>query len=144
MPVTQSKQEMAEKIKFDKINQLHNATLQFSNNTMEIKKLFVSVLIAYFTILATLNSASDITADPHKPFLYIITASFLFLDVQSYYYQKKLRAQIEAHYNELLNGNTKKDNTKPFPPTICNIIKCIFNPSMIIYLIAALCILIFI
>ena len=52
---SREKKETEDKIIFDSIQQLHNAVLQFSNNTMEVKKLFVSVLIAFFTIIVTMN-----------------------------------------------------------------------------------------
>lgn len=116
-----------------KIQQLHNATLQFSKNTMEIKKLFVTVIIAFFTIVSGLeNPIFD--RKTQIIILGMLTLLFWGLDAQSYYYQKKLRQQISTLENKLMgNEDTCCERTK------CkDLLQSIFNASMFIYYICTI------
>lgn len=131
MSTLREKREMENKIKLDNIQQLHNAVLQFSNNTMEIKKLLVSVLIAFFTIVVAIDNKFETFADFHIIILSVIIILFWLLDAQSYYYQKKLRSRISKLQSEL-SESVKYEEVK----TCKLVIISIFNVSMFIYWVA--------
>lgn len=115
----------------NKMLQLHNATLQFSKNTLEIKKLFATVVIGFFTI--TTGLPKNIAIEKQILILIVLTVLFWVLDAQSYYYQKKLRKQMEALENKILGK--KEDNICSVCKyyNIKNYFKSIFNASMFIY-----------
>lgn len=120
-----------------KIQQLHNATLQFSKNTMEIKKLFVTVIIAFFTIVSGLEK-QVFEGRTQIMILLILTLLFWGLDAQSYYYQKKLRDQINELENLLMGKKYichKRRGCK-------DLLQSSFNASMFIYYICILLLLI--
>lgn len=125
------KKEAEDKIIFDSIQQLHNAVLQFSNNTMEVKKLFVSVLIAFFTIIITMNPSITSLSKMQLIILGVIDILFWMLDAQSYYYQKKLRQQI-TDLQEELKGSVNRTKRRSIYVLIR---ESIFNPSMFIYIV---------
>lgn len=89
------------------IEQLHNATLNFSNSCIETKKLYVTVMIAVFTVFAAIYEeelASHLTII--LGFEIVVTFFFWIVDSVFYYYQSKLRKQmgcqvkkIEARHN---------------------------------------------
>lgn len=128
---SREKKETEDKIIFDSIQQLHNAVLQFSNNTMEVKKLFVSVLIAFFTIIITVNPSITSLSKMQLIILGVIDILFWMLDAQSYYYQKKLRKQI-TDLQEKLKGSVNCTKKKSIYVLIRD---SIFNPSMFIYIV---------
>ncbi len=128
---SREKKETEDKIIFDSIQQLHNAVLQFSNNTMEVKKLFVSVLIAFFTIIVTMNPGITSLSKMQLIILGIIDILFWMLDAQSYYYQKKLRQQITDLQEKLRKNVNPKEKRSVF----VLIRKSIFNMSMFIYIV---------
>lgn len=142
--------DIKDEIKLDNIKQIHSAVLQFSSNTMEIKKLFISVLIAYFTIMAGMITKISISTNLAIKILATIVGLFWILDAQSYYYQKKLRRVITKLQNELIEKAEKADiteNTGSSMKTlqrlkvfVGHVLKSMFNMSMFIYylIIAAL------
>ncbi|WAJ24038.1 hypothetical protein [Lacrimispora xylanolytica] len=139
--------DIKDEIKLDNIKQIHSAVLQFSSNTMEIKKLFISVLIAYFTIMAGMITKISISTNLAIKILATIVVLFWILDAQSYYYQKKLRRLITKLQNELIEKADVTENTGSSMKTLQrlkvfagHILKSMFNMSMFIYylIIAAL------
>ncbi|WP_130868585.1 hypothetical protein [Intestinimonas massiliensis (ex Afouda et al. 2020)] len=85
------------------IDQLHNATLNFSNNSLETKKLCVTAEIASITLLIGLHENDKIT----NLFLLlgisslIIALLFYIIDVCFYYYQDKLRDTMVTEENKI-------------------------------------------
>ena len=75
------------------IEQLHQVVLRLSANGFEIKKLCITVIVSAAVVFASF------TDRPVGPFLFIaagtIIAFFYMLDVQVYYYQRKLRLQMQ-------------------------------------------------
>lgn len=115
----------------NKISQLHNATLQFSKNTLEIKKLFSTVVIGFFTITTGLDT--NISMKKQLVILVILTLLFWILDAQSYYYQKKLRQQMQLLENKLLEKEEELICNQCKYANLKKIIFSVFNSSMFIY-----------
>ncbi|CAA9366999.1 MAG: hypothetical protein AVDCRST_MAG68-4953 [uncultured Gemmatimonadetes bacterium] len=88
------------------IDQLHKAVLQLSGNCFEIKRLCVTVLIAAGTLIATFTNkrldASLFVAGG------VIVSFFWLLDVQSYYYQEKLRARMKELAEDIAKRHSPK------------------------------------
>lgn len=122
------------------IDQLHNATLNFSNNSLETKKLCVTAEIASITLLIGLHEKDKIT----NLFLLIgisgliIALLFYIVDVCFYYYQDKLRDTMVKEENKIrcrhslpvqeFNRQTIVGNK------ICNrVFRSLLNGSQIMY-----------
>lgn len=96
-----------------KINQLHNATINFSKNSLEIKKLLF-VVIGISTPLI-INLCNNHITGVLFVSLYIIIFLFWIFDSYTYYYQKKLRFQMNYYFERILNRNRKNvRNTSNF------------------------------
>lgn len=79
-------ENIEDKIDWKKIDQLHNATINFSKNSLEIKKLlFVVIGISTPLIINLCNNQLDVALFIS---LYIIIFSFWIFDSYTYYYQK--------------------------------------------------------
>ena len=96
------------------IEQLHKATLNFSNNCLETKKLCITVLIAVCTILVSLHEISAFNnVLPLLGILEMIISSLFYLvDVSFYYYQSKLRDEMKAEENEIRERHNIPLNSK--------------------------------
>ncbi len=122
------------------IDQLHNATLNFSNNSLETKKLCVTAEIASITLLIGLHENDKI----NNLFLVlgisslIIALLFYIIDVCFYYYQDKLRDIMVKEENKIrcrhrlpiqeFNRRTVLGNK------ICDrVIRSLLNGSQIMY-----------
>lgn len=96
-------ENIKDKIDWKKIDQLHNATINFSKNSLEIKKLlFVVIGIATPLIINLCNNHLDRALFIS---LYIIIFLFWIFDSYTYYYQKKLRFQMDYYFKQILNRN---------------------------------------
>lgn len=106
-------ENIEDKIDWKKIDQLHNATINFSKNSLEIKKLlFVVIGISTPLIINLCNNQLDVALFIS---LYIIIFSFRIFDSYTYYYQKKLRFQMDYYFEQILTRNTnaqQKDSKK--------------------------------
>ncbi len=75
------------------IEQLHQVVLRLSANSFEIKKLCITVIVSAAVVFASFTDRQL------GPFLFaapaIIIAFFYMLDVQVYYYQMKIRLQMQ-------------------------------------------------
>lgn len=97
-------ENIEDKIDWKKIDQLHNATTNFSKNSLEIKKLlFVVIGISTPLIINLCDNKLNIAVFIS---LYIIIFVFWIFDSYTYYYQKKLRFQMDLHFREILGRNT--------------------------------------
>lgn len=125
-----------DKIDWKKIDQLHNATVNFSKSSLEIKKLLF-VVIGISTPLIINLSDNKLDASLFIS-LYIILIPFWIFDSYTYYYQKKLRATMDSLFIEIRNRNT--DNTSDVFETelqtmsqIKLILRALFNLSHICF-----------
>lgn len=115
------------------IDQLHKATLNFSNNSLETKKLCVTMQIAIYTLLASIykqSSLSDfvIALEVLGIFIPIL---FYAVDVVLYFYQDRLRENMDSRLNEIKKRNglpihiENKDKGR--------LLRSFFNGSQILY-----------
>jgi hypothetical protein len=85
------KTNIEDNINMEQIRQLHNATLNFSNQCNEIKKLYVTVIIAVITLFFNIFKENYSSINFYRLVsILVLGISILFylLDVCSYYYQK--------------------------------------------------------
>lgn len=93
------KEEINITLKLKEIDQLDSAILQFSNNTIAIKKLCASILVAVITIILKINENKiDNSIYISSVLTFLI---FWFIDANSYYYQKKLRVKMSMVIEQL-------------------------------------------
>lgn len=101
-------ENIEDKIAWKKIDQLHNATVNFSKNSLEIKKLlFVVIGISTPLIINLSDNKLDTSLFVS---LYIILIPFWIFDSYTYYYQKKLRAAMDSFFIEIKNRNSNRAN----------------------------------
>jgi len=116
------------------IDQLHKATLNFSNNSLETKKLCVTVQIAVYTLLASIykeNTLSNLLISLEILGI-LIPILFYSVDVVLYFYQDRLRENMGKRINEIKkrNGLLILPSSKSKP----RLLRSFFNGSQIIYL----------
>lgn len=88
------------------IDQLHNATLNFSSKSLENKKLFVtSIGIIIPIILKITNESLDLSIFIS---IYCIIIVFWLLDSYTNYYQMLLRGKMDEKFKKILDRNSEK------------------------------------
>lgn len=94
------------------IDQLHNAVLNFSRNSMQAKKIMFSFLGVFIAVM-TQNSSINYVV---KWFPVIIGVVLLFwaFDSFTYYYQEKLRAAMDIRFEAIKKRYTKIENEDSF------------------------------
>lgn len=121
----------------ENIRQLHNVVLNFSSQSTEIKKLFITVEIAVLSLIVTLfkDNYSNLY------FIYsicitsiITTILFFIIDSTTYFYQDKLRYKMLKEENKIRARNNLELNDYPRSNNDLDRLKrSIFNTSHIIY-----------
>ncbi len=132
--LTNKQKKIADALTKIQIDQLHKSTLNFSNQSFEIKKLWVVTLTALGTIVFGLGNFdfSSENISLYCGLSFSITLVFWMLDGYTYYYQKKLRYQMIEEEHKIYQRHDMDCNLCPFSgkPTIWN---AAFNPSQRIY-----------
>lgn len=118
----ESNENIEDKIYWKKIDQLHNATINFSKNSLEIKKLLF-VVIGISTPLIINLCGNHIT---RALFISLYLTIFLFwiFDSYTYYYQKKLRFQMDFYFKQILDKNAKIQQKNRFKMIIISLFNC--------------------
>ena len=116
------------------IDQLHKATLNFSNNSLETKKLCVTVQIAVYTLLAGIYKESPLSnlVIALELLGILIPVLFYAVDVVLYFYQDRLRENMNKRMDEI-----KKRNGLPVRSengSKRRLFRSFFNGSQILYL----------
>lgn len=119
----ESSENIEDKIYWKKIDQLHNATINFSKNSLEIKKLLF-VVIGILTPLIINLCGNHITIALFIS-LYITIFLFWIFDSYTYYYQKKLRLQMDLYFKQILDKNENIQQKNKFKMIIISL----FNGS---------------
>ncbi|WP_353777862.1 hypothetical protein [Winogradskyella sp. 3972H.M.0a.05] len=135
--------EIKDQIDWKVIDQLHAATIEFSRNCSNIKKICVTLLIATCTLLAKFNDNSlDLSFFVAG---FFIPLFFWGLDASSYFYQERLRGIINGKLNEIRNRNLNDTIITPIGYVLeiernndKRIYRSIFNYSMLLYYILLL------
>jgi hypothetical protein len=120
------------------VDQLHAATLEFSRNCSNLKKICITLLIASCTLLAKFNNNSlDLSFFVAG---FVIPLFFWGLDSTSYFYQEKLRGIINTKLNDIKrrNGNETITTAEGIALEIertqeSRLKRSIFNYSMLLY-----------
>ena len=98
-----NKNDTKDKLSWDKIHQLHEAVSNFSKQSFDIKKLWITVEVSAITLMMSLKV---------KDFKFIVMVSFAvliffyLLDSMTYYYQDKLREGIAKEQNAIRKRNS--------------------------------------
>lgn len=101
--IKEYKKSLDDEIDWKIIDQLHTATVGFSNTSLELKKLFfVLVGISVPSLIKLSNDKLDYSLFIT---LYILTITFWFLDSFTYFYQEKLREKMDKHFNLIKTRN---------------------------------------
>lgn len=101
-----NKNDTQDQLSWDKIRQLHEAVSNFSKQSFDIKKLWITVEVSAITLMKSLNM---------EDFKFIVTVSFAILiffyllDSMTYYYQDKLREGIAKEQNAIRKRNGVKE-----------------------------------
>ena len=114
------------------IDQLHRATLNFSNNSLETKKLCVTVETSALTLVELLYKEQPFE-DRMAVFMtfgILIPILFYFVDVFLYYYQDKLRAEMTKESNKIRERHEITFSEKKRSPRL---LRSLFNGSQLIY-----------
>lgn len=130
--------DIKDQIDWKTVDQLHAATLEFSRNCSNIKKICVTLLIASCTLLAKFNNNSlDLSFFVAG---FVVPLFFWGLDASSYFYQEKLRAIINNKLNDIQNRNSNEviKSSEGFVLEVNRtndnrLIRSIFNSSMLLY-----------
>ena len=102
------KKTLEDEIGWKKIDQLHAATLNFSKKSLELKKLFFALVgIAVPTLIQLANGTLD---DSLFVTIYLLALMFWILDSFTYFYQKKLRADMDEHFLKIRTRNEVSDD----------------------------------
>lgn len=115
----ESSENIEDKIYWKKIDQLHNATINFSKNSLEIKKLLF-VVIGILTPLIINLCGNHITGTLFIS-LYITIFLFWIFDSYTYYYQKKLRFQMDFYFKQILDKNENIQQKNKFKMIIISL-----------------------
>lgn len=123
--------DLEKEILLKKIDQLHNATLNFSKASIQMKQMMITLAAIVAPVVVKLskdklNSALFIS-------LYTIIVIFHFLDGFTYYYQRKLRDLMEYHF-KLIKDNTINPEIKNKWQKFKFLFKSYYNSSTLIYL----------
>lgn len=101
-----NKNDTQDQLSWDKIHQLHEAVSNFSKQSFDIKKLWITVEVSAITLMKTLN-VEDIKFIVMVSFAILIF--FYLLDSMTYYYQDKLRESIAKEQNSIRRRNGVKE-----------------------------------
>lgn len=101
--LSEEQKKISDELDKIQIDQLHKATLNFSNNSLETKKLCVTVQIAVYTLLAGIYKDSPLSNLVIALELLGILIPILFyaVDVVLYYYQDRLRENMNNKMNDI-------------------------------------------
>lgn len=129
---------IADELNKIKINQLHAATLNFSVQSLEIKKLCVTVFIAFYSLVATLYN-KNIKCDIWWIGM-IIPILFLFVDSIFYFFQRKLRFYMLEQENKILVRHGLFDEKNKIKYGVVGSVLNMSNSIYIILIILNICV----
>lgn len=97
------------------IDQLHNAVLNFSKNSMQAKKIMFTLLGIF--VAAMIHAPTVYSIEKWFPVVIGVVALFWAFDAYTYYYQEKLRAAMDDRFEAIKNrypsGNDVDEFTLP-------------------------------
>lgn len=110
------------------VNQLHNATLQLSKQSFDIKKICVTVNVSVLSYMVSIKHSFIMCVGV----LFCITFFFYLVDVMTYFYQRRLRKAMNDKLDSIKSESGISVNS------ICNdrfcfLLKAFINASHFIY-----------
>lgn len=111
------------------IEQLHEATLQISNQCFEYKKLCVGVIGVIVAALLKLGSPAPLSIIAFV--CAVIGVGFWVCDATAYYYQRANRAKMSELVDEIKKRNSLSGTS--VPPVENSRVGALFNRSMSLY-----------
>lgn len=127
-----------DRVRWNQVNQLHEATLQISNNCFGYKKMCMSLVVAGIAFISKMHTDDMSLAFEIGWLLVISGTGFLICDANAYYYQKKTRQVMALKINEILINNKiqvakdHEDDEKP-KDSEASWFNALANPSMALY-----------
>lgn len=112
--IPKEKRDIDSEIDWKIIDQLHNAVLNFSRNSMQAKKIMFTLL--GFFVTAMIQAPNLWAVVRWFPMVIAIVLLFWAFDAYTYFYQEKLRAAMDVRFEALRKrypGNTADDYTLP-------------------------------
>jgi hypothetical protein len=145
MAAIEYKKSLEDEIDWKIIDQLHTATLNFSNTSLELKKLFI--VLAGVAVPSLIKLAKDKLDTSLFVTIYLLAFTFWLLDSFTYFYQEGLREKMDSHFKKIKDRNkdvvVTEDNTGAAELTLEDsrkdnnrIIRSIFNLSVGLYMLA--------
>lgn len=136
LKVPEEKHDIDYEIDWKIIDQLHNAVINFSRNSMQTKRIMFTLLGIFVAAILQLSSLED--AVKWFPFIIVIVALFWAFDSFTYYYQEKLRAKMDERFESLKkrysHSNRSDEYTLPDKrKSKCRVFRSIFNWSIVFY-----------
>lgn len=118
------------------IDQLHNAVLNFSKNSMQAKKIMFTLLGIF--VAAMLQKPTMCFIASWFPMVIGIVMLFWAFDASTYYYQEKLRAMMNVRFRALKKRYSEVVETDEYtlPDSRekgCRVWRSIFNGSVVFY-----------
>lgn len=118
------------------IDQLHNAVLNFSKNSMQAKKIMFALLGIF--VAAMIQEPTMYLIEKWFPVVIGIVALFWVFDAYTYYYQEKLRAAMDARFEAIKSRYHSENNCDDFTLPEkrhkgCRIWRSLFNGSVLFY-----------
>lgn len=122
------KKSCADEIGFASAEQMHAAALQISKTCFDVKKLCVTFLGASMAFLVMLTD----TQVDHSLFIValVLIVGFWMSDATAYFYQRRLRARIDACFQEIARRNKAQGKTAVSSVSVWG---AMFNSSMSLY-----------
>jgi hypothetical protein len=118
------------------IDQLHNAVLNFSKNSMQAKKIMFTLLGIF--VAAMLQAPTWYAVTRWFPVVIGIVLLFWAFDASTYYYQEKLRALMDIRFRALKKRYSTERNSDEYTlpdkrEKGCRVWRSIFNASVAFY-----------
>lgn len=118
------------------IDQLHNAVLNFSRNSMQAKKIMFAILGVF--VAAMLQVKAPQTCIKWFPLVIAIVVLFWAFDAYTYYYQEKLREAMDVRFRALKRRypSTEMEDELTLPDNRtggCRVLRSIFNTSVLLF-----------
>ena len=130
--MSEYKEDCYDKVRWNEIDQLHEATLQISNNCFGYKKMCISLLVAGVTFITKFHSEASSYVLEVGYLMLISGFGFWICDANAYYFQKKNRNLMATKVAEILTHNTVESmQSQTLKPTTW--FRAFFNHSMWLY-----------
>lgn len=108
---TETSRDIDSEIDWKIIDQLHNAVLNFSKNSMNAKSIMFTLI---GVIVAALLKNERSFGCNERLLLIIVVILFWLYDSFTYYYQEKLRSQIDVRFHSLKKRHASKELNDEF------------------------------